>query len=563
MIRGKSGETELLLGNEAVARGALEAGVGSVSAYPGTPSTEIGDALRNVADEHDLYMEYSVNEKVALEVAIAASYAGVRSMAVMKHVGLNVASDTFMSLAHGGVDTGLVLVVADDPSMWSSQNEQDTRQYAEFAKVPMLSPSTPQEAKDMVDYAFELSEEIGTPVILRPTTRIAHSRAPVELGQIPERSTTGRFEPEHERTVHIPAHARGMKPALLDRLDRAREAVEEVPFTWIDGGTGTEGIIASGISYNYVREALDWMEIDAPVFKLSTPHPIPEERTREFLEGLDRVLIVEELDPIVERAVRVLAQRTGTAVEISGKLDEVVPRSFELATERVAQSLATFFDVEPPVDFEEIATGQAEADDLLLARPPDLCTGCPHERVFTAMRNVFDEDTIYPGDIGCYTLGINYGTLDIQFAMGASTGFASGFPNVTDQSVVAMIGDSTFYHAGMPGLLNAVYNDVDVTILVLDNRVTAMTGHQPNPSTGWNAREHDSPQIPIEDLAEAAGASYVDVVEPYDVESVEEALRTADETDGVSVVVARAPCVLFNKDYAHRLAAVDERGDRA
>lgn len=554
-------DRELLLGNEAIARGALEAGVGSVSAYPGTPSTEIGDVLREVADEYDMYMEYSVNEKVALEVAFAASLAGVRSMAVMKHVGLNVASDTFMAVAHAGVDTGLVLVVADDPNMWSSQNEQDTRNYARFAKVPVISPTTPQEAKEMVSYAFEVSETFGVPVILRPTTRISHSRGPVELGEIPDRTTSGRFEPEPERTVHIPAHARALKTELMDRIEAVRDEFEETPFTRVEGGDGDIGVLASGISYNYVREALDWLGVDAPVMKLSTAYPIPERRVGSFLSELEAVLVVEELDPIVEKEVRILVQRAGFDLEVSGKLDDVVPRAFEFGTEQLAEILGAVFEVESPVDTDAIEAATADAEALTVPRPPQLCQGCPHERVFRAMQRVFDtEETIFPGDIGCYTLGVNYGTVDVQFAMGGGTGMASGFPNFTDQSIVATIGDSTFYHAGIPGLINAVYNDADTTVVVLDNRVTAMTGHQPNPATGWTAREHDTDVIPIEAIAEAVGVDYVNVVEPYDIDTVEEALREATSVEGVSVVVARAPCVLFHREYADRLVAVDTEG---
>ena len=561
MKDGPPGSTQLLLGNEAIARGALEAGVGAVSAYPGTPSTEVGDTLREVARDYDLYMEYAINEKTALETAIAASFSGVRSMAVMKHVGLNVASDTFMALAHAGVETGLVLVVADDPSMWSSQNEQDSRNYAQFARVPVIAPATPQEAKETVPYAFELSESVGSPVILLTTTRNSHSRGPVELGEIPERKTSGHFEADSERTVHIPAHGRKMKPKAIDRLESAREYLEDSPFTWTDPGDGDVGILASGFAYNYVREALDWMEIDAPVLKLSTPYPLPEGRIEAFLEPLESVVVIEELDPIVERAIRVLAQRRGLDIEIAGKIDDVTPRSFEFTTERVAEVLAGYFDVEPPVDFEALEVGRADAEALTLPRPPELCPGCPHERVFTAMDNVLDEETtIHPGDIGCYTLGVNYGKVDIQFAMGAGTGFAAGFPHFTDQQVVATIGDSTFYHGGIPGLLNAIYNGANTTIVVLDNQVTAMTGHQPNPATGWTATETESDRIPIEEIARAAGADFVDVVVPYDLESVEESLQEAVDTEGVSVLVARAPCVLFKQDYGDRLAEIEAEG---
>ncbi|MEF8830247.1 MAG: hypothetical protein V5A23_01760, partial [Halobacteriales archaeon] len=310
---GPDGEppTELLLGNEAIARGALEGGVGSVSAYPGTPSTEIGDTLRGLSDDYGFYMEYSVNEKAALETGIAAAYSGLRSLVVMKHVGLNVAADTFMSLAHAGVDTGLVMVVADDPNMWSSQNEQDTRWYARFARVPVLEPTDPQEAKEMTAAAFELSEAVGHPVIVRPTTRISHTRAPVSLDEIPEVARGDGYDPDPQRHVQVPAHGRQLKPKLLQRIEEVRDVLEDSRFNQVEtiGDPDGVGVLASGIAYNYVRESLDWLDADADVFKLATPYPLPENRVGSFLRAHDRVLVVEELDPVVEDSVRSLAQR--------------------------------------------------------------------------------------------------------------------------------------------------------------------------------------------------------------------------------------------------------------
>ncbi|MFB6114608.1 MAG: indolepyruvate ferredoxin oxidoreductase subunit alpha [Halodesulfurarchaeum sp.] len=556
----RSGDTRLLLGNEAIARGALEAGIGAVSAYPGTPSTEIGDTLRDVADEHGLYVEYAINEKTALETAIAASFSGVRSMAVMKHVGLNVASDTFMALAHAGVGAGLVVVVADDPNMWSSQNEQDTRRYAEFARVPVFSPASQDEARRMVPEAIELSESVKSPVVLRTTTRLSHSRGVVDLGPVPDRRTTGRFEPDHDRTVHIPANRDSLKPALLTRIELAGEVLADSPFTTLVPGEASVGVIADGFAANYVREALSLLDLDAPILELGHPYPLPEERIRAFLKSVESVIVVEEVDPVVEESVRVIAQEAGLDTTIAGKRDGVMPMAFELTTDRVTWALADYLDLEAPVDVSTINTVEAEAAKITLPRPPQLCPGCPHERVFSAMETVLaDEDVIFPGDIGCYTLGVNYDMVDIEFAMGAGTGFASGFPHFTDQTVVATIGDSTFYHGGIPGLLNAIYNGADTTIVVLDNQVTAMTGQQPNPATGWTATGRDADRIPIEDIAEAAGADFVRVVKPYDRETVEAALETAVETEGVSVVVARAPCVLFKRAEGDRLAEVETK----
>lgn len=558
MIEGTQGTRKLLLGNEAIARGAVEGGAAAIAAYPGTPSTEIGDTLRADADSFEYYMEYSINEKTALETAISASQSGLRSMAIMKHVGINVTADSLMSLARSGVRGGFVLSVADDPNMWSSQNEQDSRQYARFVRMPMLTPTSPQEAKEMTAYAFDLSEDLGLPVAVRSTTRVAHSRGPVDFGEVPEVSTEGDFEKEPERLVHIPAHGRQLKPKLLEKIEAAKERMEDLPFTWIDeAGDGDVGIITPGVSYNYVRESLDWMDVDADLLKLGTPYPLPEAQVRAFLEGHETVLIVEELDPIVEEAVRILAQRHGIDVEISGKYDEVVPMPYEMTTERVTKFLADYFDVDAPFDFEAQEEAQAAADGDLVGRPPQFCPGCPHEKTFDAIKAVLGDDAIYAGDIGCYTLGVNKGALDIQFAMGAGSGFASGLAQFNDEPVLATIGDSTFYHTGVPGLLNAIYNDADTTLVVLDNRTTAMTGQQPNPSTGWNAVEEETEPMPIEDIARAAGAPFVEVVNPYQSDSIEEAIEEAVATEGTSVVVARAPCVLFNQEYGQQLQEIE------
>jgi indolepyruvate ferredoxin oxidoreductase alpha subunit len=558
MIEGTQGTRKLLLGNEAIARGAVEGGVAAIAAYPGTPSTEIGDTLRAEADDFEYYMEYSINEKTALETAISASQSGLRSMAIMKHVGINVAADSLMSLARSGVRGGFVLTVADDPNMWSSQNEQDSRQYARFVRMPMLTPTSPQEAKEMAAYAFELSEELGLPVALRSTTRVSHSRAPVDFDEVPEVDTEGDFEKDPERLVHIPAHGRQLKPKLLEKIEAARERMEDLPFTWVEeAGDGEVGVITPGMAYNYVRESLDWMDVDADLLKLGTPYPLPEAQVRAFLESHDRVLIVEELDPVVEEAVRVLVQRHDIDVEISGKYDEVVPMPYELTTERVTKSLVEYFDVDAPFDFEAQKEAKAAADGNLIGRPPQFCPGCPHEETFDAIKTVLGDDAIYAGDIGCYTLGVNKGALDIQFSMGAGSGFAAGLAQFNDEPVLATIGDSTFYHTGVPGLLNAVYNDADTTLVVLDNRTTAMTGQQPNPSTGWDAVEEETDPMPIEDIARAAGAPFVEVVNPYRSDTIEDTIEEAVATEGTSVVVARAPCVLFNEEYGQQLEEIE------
>lgn len=563
MIKGEKGERKLLLGNEAIARGAIEGGLGAAAAYPGTPSTEIQDTLRMVAKDFGFYAEYSTNEKTALETAMSASWSGLRSMATMKLVGLNVASDSFMSLAHMGVEGGLVLAVADDPSMWSSQNEQDTRNYAKFARVPLLDPSSPQEAKDMARFAFKFSEEVNLPVILRPTTRISHTRGDVELGSVPEISAVGNFKKDPKRWAIRPALARKLKPELLRKIEKAREMFEGSEFNWIEDSDSRVGIVTSGISYNYVKEAMKWMNVDAKLLKLGTPCPLPKELMEKFLESVEKVLVVEELDPVVEESVRVLAQMRNIDTTVSGKLDNIIPMSHEFSTTRICKSFAKYFDLNTPINFAELEEFHNRVKKLLVPRPPKLCPGCPHEKVFLAMKEVLGDDAIYPSDIGCYTLGVNepLNAVDTVFAMGGSTGFAAGMPHFNDKPVVATVGDSTFYHTGIAGLLNAIYNKADTTIIVLDNRVTAMTGHQPAPSTGWDALEEKSDVIPIEKIAEAAGAVYVRVVDPYKMEEVKEAIEEAIEIEGTSVIVARRPCVLFAREFSEKSKKIRKRNE--
>ncbi len=555
MVKGEKGDKKLLLGNEAIARGAIEGGLQAIAAYPGTPSSEIPDTLRKYSDHFGYYMEYATNEKTALETAMSASWSGLRSMAVMKHVGLNVASDSFMSLAHTGVKGGLVLTVADDPSMWSSQNEQDTRNYAKFANVPLLDPSSPQEAKEMANYAFKLSEKVELPVILRPTTRISHTRGDVEFSDVPEIDYEGNFEKNTKRWVTTPANARKLKPKLLKRKEEARNIFEESDYNWVEGDSKSDvGVIASGISYDYVKEALGWMQDEVKLLKLGTPYPLPKERIAKYLKNIEKVLIVEELDPIVEEAIRILVQRRDIDIEISGKMNDIVPMNYEMSTKRAAKSLSKYLDTKTPIDFEDLKEKHEKINELLVPRPPELCPGCPHDSVFRAMKNVLGDDAIYPSDIGCYTLGVNepLNAVDTTFAMGGSTGFASGMPNFNDKPVVATVGDSTFFHSGISGMLSAIYNNSNTTIIVLDNRVTAMTGHQPAPSTGWTAVEEKTDLIPIEDIADAAGAEFVEVVDSYQTEEVEDKIEKAVETEGVSVIVARQPCVLFRQEFQEK-----------
>jgi indolepyruvate ferredoxin oxidoreductase alpha subunit len=564
VLMDKPGERVLLLGNEAIARGALEANIAVYAAYPGTPSSELTDTMAMVAQKAGVYMEYSTNEKVAFETALAAAWSGLRAMTAMKHVGLNVAADTFLSAVGMGVEGGFVIMVADDPSMWSSQNEQDTRVYAKFANVPVFEPISPHEAKEMTKYAFELSEKFKHFVLLRTTTRSSHARGDVVLGELPEEIKQGKrkfgeFKKDPSRFVDVPANARRFHPQILEKIEKIREELAECPFNWIEGKEDAKvGIIAPGLAYAYVKEALAWLGVnDVKVLKLGTPFPVPYKLLEKFLEGLERVLIVEELEPVVEEQVKTWVFDKGLTIEIKGK--ELVPRVYEMTTRRAVTAIAQFLGLETPVDFAKIDEKYEKVKTIAPPRPPSLCPACPHRNSFYAIRKAAGSKAIFPSDIGCYTLGVlpPLKTVDTTVAMGASIGIAHGLSVASGekQIIVATIGDSTFYHTGLPALANAIYNRSNVLIVVLDNFVTAMTGDQPNPSTG-ETPHGPGKRIPIEEIAKAMGADFVAVVDPYDIKKTYETIKEALKVKGVSVVVSRQICAL------HRIGQMRRRGEK-
>ncbi len=559
----KPGEKVLLLGNQAIARGALEANIAVYAAYPGTPSSELTDTMAIVAKKAGVYMEYSTNEKVAFETALAAAWSGLRAMTAMKHVGLNVAADTFLSAVGMGVEGGFVIMVADDPSMWSSQNEQDTRVYAKFANVPVLEPSSPHEAKEMTKYAFELSEKFKHFVILRTTTRSSHARGDVVLGELPEEIKAGtrkfgKFEKDPSRFVDVPSNARKFHPLILEKIEKIREEFNDMPFNWIEGDENAKvGIIAPGLAYAYVKEALHWLGVkNVKILKLGTPFPVPYGLLEKFMDGLERVLIVEELEPVVEEQVKTWAYDRGLRIPIHGK--DLVPRVYEMTTRRAVTAIAKFLGIETPLNYEELDEKYKRALEIVPPRPPSLCPACPHRNSFYAIRKATHARGIYPSDIGCYTLGVlpPLQTVDTTVAMGGSIGIAHGLEiaqhgSISEEQrknakkiVVATIGDSTFFHTGLPALANAIYNRSNIVIVVLDNLVTAMTGDQPNPSTGQTPHGMGK-RIPIEDVARAMGADFVAVVDPYDIKKTYEVMKKALEVEGVSVVVSRQICALY------------------
>ena len=549
LLKENPGEKMLLLGNEAIARGAIEAGLALATAYPGTPSSEVALAFYQIHQETDLYFEYSVNEKVALEVAAGAAVSGLRSMVTMKHVGVNVAADALMTLAYTGVNGGMVILTADDPSLFSSQNEQDNRYYAKLSGLPMLEPSTPQEAKEMTAAAFDISEALSLPVLLRTTTRINHSRGIVTLGAIRPRKTHGSFTKDPSSYVTVPAVSRNLHIKLLKKYDQAKAMADRSPFNVLIG-QGKKGIVTNGVSFGYVQDALKDLRAEAQftVLKLGFGHPLPEGLVRRFLEQVDQVLVVEELEPYYEEQIRSLAQSMGRFVPIKGKGVGKFDRLFEYDPARVRKTIADFFGLpysgRQPVDLSDLPP--------VPARPPNLCPGCPHRATFYAVRKVAGDEAIYPTDIGCYTLGMlpPLSMADFLICMGSSIGTAAGFSKATGRPIIAFIGDSTFFHAGIPGLVNAVHNNHKLILIILDNETTAMTGHQPHPGVDMSLLGRPNTRISIEEVVRGAGVKQVKVVTPRKVKETMAAVKEALAHDGVSVIISREICPL----YARRVA---------
>jgi indolepyruvate ferredoxin oxidoreductase, alpha subunit len=543
LLLPKTEKKQFLLGNEAIVRGALEGGVRFVAAYPGTPSSEIIERFHQVAPEAGIYAEYSVNEKVSMEVACAAAISGVRSLCSMKHVGLNVAADAFMTLAYVGVKAGMVIVVADDPLLHSSQNEQDNRYYAKIGGVPMLEPSTPEEARLMTIQGLELSEKYGIPCMLRTTTRVNHCRGAVSFGDIPASTPQGRFTKDPFNLVVIPAVGRKLHLALIEKVEKLRLEAESSPLNF-ETGKGEWGIITSGISHLYVLDAIRALGIEdrVRILKLGFTHPYPKDLLRKFLSSVKKVLVVEELEPFLEEATRIVAQESALPVTIGGKGADLIPRAFELDVSKVKRAAANFFGV--PFEQPQIF-GAPE----LPQRPPNLCPGCPHRATYYSVKQVFGEDAIYPTDIGCYTLGVlpPLKAADFLICMGSGVSTAGGFSRVQDRPVVAFIGDSTFFHAGIPGLVNAVWHDHRFLLVILDNGTTAMTGHQPHPGIELAPGGRVTPKVSIEKLVRGCGVENVATVNPLQVKKTQEVLRDFKErmaSPGVSVLIAKSPCPL-------------------
>ena len=518
---------KLLIGNEAVAWGLYHGGLQVISSYPGTPSTEITEFL---AKHDDIHTEWAPNEKVACETAFGASLAGVRSACAMKHVGLNVAADPLFTLSYTGVTGGMVICVADDPAMHSSQNEQDSRHYAIAAKVPMLEPADSAEAYAFARSAFALSEEYDTPVILRMCTRIAHSQCLVELGER-EQVPMKEYVKQPAKYIMMPAYAKTRHPLVEQRTERLRDLAENCAYNRAENRGSRIGIITSGCSYLYVKEVFG---DSVSILKIGMPNPLPEKLIRDFAASVEKLYVIEELDPVIEQHVRALG------IACTGK------ELFSPLGEFSQQTIREAFRKEG-VDFGETPVAQGSAP-AIPGRPPMMCAGCPHRGMFYTLAK--NHITVL-GDIGCYTLGAvaPLNALDSTLCMGASVSGIHGYNlargRETEKKTVAVIGDSTFMHSGMTGLVNVSYNATNSTVIILDNSITGMTGHQQNPTTGYNIKGDPAAKVDLEALCRALGIRRVRVVDPYDLKACETAVKEELAAEEPSVIISRRPCVLL------------------
>lgn len=526
---------KMMTGDEAVARGAWEAGVKVAAAYPGTPSTEI---LENLALYDEIYAEWAPNEKVALEVAGSAAIAGVRAIASMKHVGVNVAADPLMTLAYTGINRGLVIVSADDPGMHSSQNEQDNRYYAKFAKIPMFEPADSQEALDMTKEAFRISEEYDTPVFIRMTTRVCHGKSPVAVGERIEVETK-EFERNPSKFVMIPAYARKRHVFVEERTLRLAELSEKSQFNRVVKGSKNIGVISSGVASQYAMDVLP----DASFLLLGMTFPLPEKLIRSFAASVEKVYIIEELEPYIEEFAKILG------IPVTGK--DVLPRCGELNPEIIRAGILG----------EKPAPTKVPEDVPIPMRPPVLCPGCPHRGFFHIVKK---NKLFVTGDIGCYTLSVlpPLATMDTCICMGASIsgsiGFSKAFQDQPGKKAVAVLGDSTFMHSGLTGLMDVVYNKANVITCILDNRTTAMTGHQEHPGTGFTVKGEETFKVDIAQVARALGVQHVYEVDPYNLDETDKALKECLATTDPCVIVAKRACALKVRDADFALSVIKQ-----
>lgn len=535
---------EYVMGNGAIAYGALKAGVNLVSGYPGTPSSEIVETVAKAKPE-GVHVEWSVNEKAAMEVAAAASYSGARTLVTMKQVGLNVASDPLMSLAYVGVKGGMVVVSADDPGPISSQTEQDTRRFAEFARIPVFDPSSPEEAYEMIQDAYECSEKYATPVLFRPTTRVDHAYAAIDRPEKFSLQRVSGFIKNSKKWVIFPRLSFANHAMIEKRNIEIGEEFSLYRYNTIEGGNSEKAVVASGISYAYAKEFLkDYPEVK--LIRIGTPYPFPESFVKKALEGVTEVLSLEELSPYNEEQIARLCGRNGILLSIRGKLTGDVPASGELSTNLIAGILRKYLEL--PGEASEIDVSDAPE---LPVRPPVLCAGCPHRASFYAVKKAMKGRNCYfCGDIGCYTLGnaMPLDMCDTCLCMGAGITMAQGFTWMDKEGIgFAFVGDSTFFASGMTGVVNAVYNNANMILCVLDNSTTAMTGHQPHPGTGRNMMGDIVEKVDIASVLKGIGVSTVVTVDPLNLQEAMGAVRMCADLPGVKAIIFKSPCVAISK----------------
>jgi len=530
---------EILLGNEAIINGALSAGVNFVSGYPGCPSAEIGDEFAKIAKQKGVYVEWSTNEKTALEAAIGASFSGLKSLVNMKSFGINVCSDALLPLAYTGTKAPMVIVVADDPSCWSSaQTEQNSRAYAYLSHIPVLEPADPQECYDYTKLGFEISEKFNMPVILRTVTRAAHQRAVVVFEETEKKEQkVGEFVKNPHQFSTMPPRILEQKKELLEKIKKIGAYADKSKINKIDGDKSKIGIIASGISFLYSMEAVEELKLSASVLKLGFFYPLPERLIANFIKDKNKLLVVEELDPYIEKEITRIAKSVNPKLQIFGK--DILSEIGELGSEDVCVALAKITG--------KTYKKSAVKSLALPKRTARLCEGCPYWYIFPTIKRVAPEGTIFGGDIGCNMIGglPPHSLHDYLFCMGSSIGISHGVKKSTNQKVISLMGDGTFFHSGIAGLINTVYNKSNPLMIVLDNRITAMTGHQPNPGMGKTSMGEDTEELRIEEIAKACGVKHIKVLDPINIKELEDTIKEFLTKDEISLIVCKRICALL------------------
>ncbi len=553
-VKRKDHGPALMLANEAVVRGALEADVKVVAFYPGSPTSEILDTFGEVLEHFgDYRMQIAANEKVALETVAGASMAGLRSFTSMKSVGMNVASDSMFSIGYVGLNAGCVCLIADDPYAHSSQSEQDGRYFGEAAYVPMIEPSTTQEAFDMVKWAFEVSERHRTLVIMRTTTRVNHQRGMVSLGNLDRTPfKRKRWADVKGQYFTVGAIARRLKAKLLEKTQAVRKDFEESDFNFIEEAENDVGVLTGGVCYLHTKEAMQNLDISLPVFKLGTVYPLPEEKIRNFLKSLKTLIVVEELTPYLETRIAAIAKDVNPSLSIVGKKGGHFPEMLEYNVPIVEKVIADVLSSVPSMDYDAVLERAARLKEILPERPPIFCPGCPHRGTLWAFRQALQQlrirnKIVFNNDIGCYSMAFLPPNefSDSMLAMGASVGVSAGMEIALEDKIIAMVGDSTLYHAALPGIVNLVHHNSNVTLFVLDNSVTAMTGQQFNPNSPFNAGGQPARKIDMEKMFRALGADKVVVIDPYETRDSIEPIKEAIQSEGFSVIISRRDCALY------------------